>query len=210
MLQQEYILLFPEVFSCFRHLFNRLTYGFGYGEEFTRSPQFLYNRSWSWTGSIVYDLQQIPVVSLSPLTWIGPETFDIGRYSAYKINFLPQRFTTGISATRGRMHYLNRVSTLVFPPLSTYQDTLDVLNSNVPFINRIFTASRGFGFTWKLTENGLLSPQIEYRLDVSSNLGGLETNSQNNTPVTFDANGDPIYSYDSTYYYQRTFKGNHG
>ncbi len=188
---------FPGSFFLLPAFLNRLTYGFGYGEEFTRSPQFLYNRTWSWTGSIVYDLQQIPVISLSPLTWIGPETFDIGRYSAFKINFLPQRFTVGISATRGRMHYQNRVSTLVFPPDASFQDTLDILNSNVPFINRIFTASRGFGFTWKLTENGLLSPQIEYRLDVSSNLGGLETFTRNNQPGNY---------YDSAYIYQRTFK----
>src|SRR5258708_37348906 len=108
----------------------------------------------------------------------------------------------GISATRGRLHYLNRVSTLAFPPLSLLQDTLDVLNGNVPFINRVFTANRGFGFTWKLTENGLLSPQIDYRLDVSSNLGALGTNSNFNTPVRFDSSGNPIYDYDSAYYYQ--------
>jgi hypothetical protein len=103
----------------------------------------------------------------------------------------------GISATRGRQHYLNRTSTLAFPPFSSLQDTLDVLNGNVPFINRIFTANRGFSFTWKLTENGFLSPQIDYRLDVASNLGALETTTVPN------ANGD---FYDSVYIYQRSFK----
>ncbi len=188
---------FPGSFFLLPAFLNRLTYGFGYGEEFTRSPQFLYNRSWSWTGSIVYDLQQIPNISISPLSWVNPATFDIGRYSAWKINFLPQKFTTGISVTRGRQHYLNRISTLSFPPFSTYQDTIDVLNGNVPFINRIFTSNRGFGFSWKLTENGFLSPQIDYRLDVSSNLGGLETYNVNNSSGN---------DYDTTSFYQRTFK----
>jgi hypothetical protein len=187
---------FPGSFFLLPAFVNRLTYGFGYGEEFTRSPIYLFNRKWSWTGSVVYDLAQIPTLAITPLSWVNPETFDIGRYSNYKINFLPQRFTTGISATRGRTHYLNRLSTLVFPPNSLYQDTLDVLNSNVDYINRIFTANRGFGFTWKLTENGLLSPQIEYRLDVTSNLGALETN------IVPNQNGN---FYDSVYIYQRPF-----
>src|SRR5436190_1210788 len=108
--------------------------------------------------------------------------------------------------TYSRLHYQNRTSTLQFLPNSNAEDSLAVLASNVPYINRVFTASRNFGFTWKLTENGLLSPQIEYRLDVSSNLGGLETNSENNKPVSFDANNNPIYSYDSIYYFQRSFK----
>jgi hypothetical protein len=196
---------FPGSFFLLPAFVNRLTYGFGYGEEYTRSPQYLYNRTWSWTGSVLYDLQQIPTVSLSPLTWIGPETFSIGRYSTYKINFLPQRFTTGISVTRSRFHYLNRTSTLVFPPTGDYIDTLDVLNSNVQFINRIFTASRGFGFTWKLTENGLISPQIEYRLDVTSNLGELETDITPNQTGK-DAFGNDVPIYDSVYIFQRSFK----
>ncbi|MEP7233931.1 MAG: cell surface protein SprA [Ignavibacteriota bacterium] len=187
---------FPGSFFLLPSFINRLTYGFGFGEEFTRSPQFLYNRKWSWTGSIVYDLQQIPNVSVSPLTWVSPETFDIGRYSNYKINFLPNKFTMGISATRGREHYLNRVSTLSFPPTGDHEDSLAILAGNVPFINRVFTATRGFGFTWKLTENGLLSPQIDYRLDVSSNLGVLET--------TVTPNKDGNF-YDSVYIRQRQF-----
>ncbi|MEI8133665.1 MAG: cell surface protein SprA [bacterium] len=195
----------PGTFFLLPAFVNRLTYGFGYGEEFTRSPQYLYNRTWSWTGSILYDINQIPTLSLPLLSWIPPETFDIGRYSGYKLNFLPQRFNMGISATRGRMHSLYRTSTLVFPPGSTPEEVQDILSSNVPYINRVFTANRGFGFTWKLSENGLLSPQVDYKLDVSSNLAGLETYSVPNRLDT-DAFGNPIYTYDSAYIYQRPFK----
>lgn len=185
---------------------NRLVYGFGYGEEYTRSPIYEYYRNWSWTGSLGYDLPIPSPPSVSPLTWFGSGTFDIGRYANWKINFLPSRLTLGVSATRSRLSYIDRISTLVFPPFTTLQDTIDILNSRQPFINRAFTMNRSMAFTWKLTENGFLSPVIDYSLDVASNLAGLETYNSPNDSAYQDVNGNWVYPYDSVYFYQRPFK----
>ncbi len=197
---------FPGSFFLLPSFVNRLILGFGYGEEFTRSPIYDYYRNWSWTASVLYDLPTLPNVSVSPLTWINPSTFDVGRYSLYKINFLPQRLTLGASFTRSRLHYLNRSSTLVFPPLADIEDSLEIIRSLVPFITRSDSAVRSFAFTWKLTENGLISPQIEFNLNAVSNLTPLETYTRPNTPVYLDNSGKPVYAYDSVYYYQRPFK----
>lgn len=172
---------FPGSFFILPAFLNRLTYGFGFGEEFTRSPQFEYNRAWSWTGSVLYDLNTgIPKLQVSPLkAWVPPDFFSIGRYSNYTLNFLPQKLTLAFSTTRGRKSYLDNIAQLQLPlPPADSIDTLLAIRSRVPIINRVFTSNRAMNFSWKLTENGLLSPQIDYSLDVASNLGDLETTVQ--------------------------------
>lgn len=186
----------PGSFFLLPAFVNRLIYGVAYAEEFTRSPQYEYDRTWAWTGSIGYELPPLPNWSFSPLTW-SKDVFYINRYNDYKINFLPQRVAFAISATRGRVHSLNRISTLEWPTYTiSEQDSLDILRSRVPLINRTFTTTRGMQVSWKFTDGGLLSPAIEYGLDVTSNLVPLETIEIPNAP----GNG-----YDSVYSYQRPF-----
>ncbi len=188
---------FPGSFFLLPAFVNRLVYGFGFGEEFTRSPIYDYYRNWSWTASVLYDLPQLPNASVSPLTWVSPSTFDIGRYSNWKINFLPQKISMNASFTRSRLHYMNRVSTLQFTETMSPEDSELVRRSLVPFVTRSDTATRSLSFNWKLTENGLLSPALDYSLYVVSNITPLET-----TPI----NNQPDNTYDSVYYYQRPFK----
>jgi hypothetical protein len=187
---------FPGSFFMLPLFVNQLKYGFGFGEEFNRSYQYEYNRSWAWTASIFYELNNIPKANVSLLKWIPAETFSVGRYSNYSINFLPMRFSTGLSMTRGRKHWIDRTSTLQYPVNADATDSMLVQQSRKATINRAFTADRGLGFTWKLTENGILSPQIDYNLQVTSNMGYLETDA-----VPNQANN----SYDSVYFYQREF-----
>ena len=121
-------IVFPGTFFLLPGFFNRLVYGFGYSEEFARTPQYEFDRAWSWTGSLGYDLPMLPNAGISPWTWWGANTFFAGRYADWKINLLPQSVRFAVSATRGRIHSLERVSTIEFPPDATYQDTLDALN----------------------------------------------------------------------------------
>ena len=198
-------LRFPGTFFLIPAFINRLNFGFGYGEAFLRSPQYEFDRTWSWTGSLRYSLPPLPNWSVSPLAWIGTNTIFVGPYSTWKIQPLPSQVSFAVSTTRGRDHSLNRLSTLTLPPEgSSYQDTLDALNSRVPLINRVFSATRGMQISWKPFEGGMLSPAFDYALDVQSNLVPLETEAQFNKAVTYDANGNPIYNYDSVYYYQRS------
>ncbi len=199
-------LRFPGSFFLIPGFVNRLNFGFGYGESYLRSPQYEFDRTWSWTGSARYSLPPLPQWSVSPLSWmLGTSTFLVGPYSQWKITPLPTQVSFAVSATRGREHSLNRLSTLSLPGEgSSTQDTMDVVNSLVPLINRVFTATRGMQINWKPFEGGMLSPAFDYSLDVTSNLIPLETQAQFDKPVTYDVNGNPIYNYDSVYYYQRS------
>ncbi|MDP4243529.1 MAG: cell surface protein SprA [Bacteroidota bacterium] len=200
-------LRFPGSFFLIPGFVNRLNFGFGYGESFLRSPQYEYDRTWSWTGSARYSLPPLPQWGVSPFSWlIGGNTILVGPYSQWKITPLPTQVSFAISATRGRDHSLNRLSTLSFPSdLSDAEAIQEILNSRVPLINRVFYATRGMQINWKPFEGGMLSPAFDYSLDVSSNLVPLETRAQLNGAVHYDANGNIISAdYDSVYYYQRS------
>ncbi|HET6401051.1 MAG TPA: cell surface protein SprA [Candidatus Kapabacteria bacterium] len=199
-------LRFPGTFFLIPALINRMDFGFGYTEEYLRSPQFQYDYNWAWTVTGRYSLPPLPQLGIEPFKWWGNKTPIIGPYADWKINLLPSRVDFAIAATRARDHSITQLSTLTLPPEgSDSLATLAVLNSRVPLVNRIFTATRGMQITWKPFEGGMLSPSFDYALDVSSNLVPLETNAQFNTPVSYDANGNPVYNYDSVYLFQRSF-----
>lgn len=201
-------LRFPGTFFLIPALINRLDFGFGYTEEYLRSPEFQYDYNWSWTVSGRYSLPPLPQLGFQPFKWWGNTTPIIGPYADWKMNLLPSRVDFAIAATRARDHSITQLSTLTFPPYpddTVASEIAAVLDSRVPVVNRIFTATRGMQITWKPFEGGMLSPSFDYALDVSSNLAPLETNAQFNTPVTYDVNGNPIYNYDSVYLFQRNF-----
>ena len=204
-------LRFPGSFFLLPLLINRLDFGFGYTETYLRSPTYQYDYAFGWTVSGRYTMPPLPQLGLMPLKWWGTTTPIIGNYSQWKINLFPSTVSFAISATRGREHSLEQLSTLTFPPTeglddsTAHADTVNVLRSRVPLVNRVFTATRGMQINWKPFEGGMLSPGFDYALDVSSNLSALETSTQFNQPTTFDVNGNPIYNYDSVYYYQRDF-----
>src|SRR5665213_834351 len=194
-------LRFPGSFFLIPALINRLDFGFGYTEEYLRSPVYQYDYNWAWTVSGRYSLPPLPQLGFQPFKWWGNTTPIIGPYADWKMNLLPSRVEFAIAATRARDHSITQLSTLTLPPYgdSDPSDLAAVLDSRVPVVNRIFTTTRGMQITWKPFEGGMLSPSFDYALDVSSNLVPLETNAQLNKPVTYDANGNPVYNYDSVY-----------
>ncbi|HEY3875692.1 MAG TPA: cell surface protein SprA, partial [Candidatus Kapabacteria bacterium] len=199
-------LRFPGSFFLLPLLVNRLDFGFGYTETYTRSPEYQYDYAFGWTVTGRYAMPNIPPLGLEPIKWWGTTTPFIGNYSQWKVNLVPSNVSFALSATRGREHSLAQLSTLSLPPDGADSaDIAEVLASRVPLVNRVFTVTRGMQATWKPFEGGMLSPSFDYALDVSSNLSPLETSTQFNTPTSHDANGNPIYNYDSVYYYQRNF-----
>ncbi len=200
-------LRFPGTFFLIPALINRLDFGFGYTESYLRSPQYQYDYLFGWTVTGRYSLPPLPGLGLEPLRWWGTTTPIIGPYSGWKINLTPSNVSFAISATRSQEQSLEQLSTLTLPPYGTGDSSsiAQVLASRVPLINRTFTATRGMQIDWQPFEGGMLSPKFSYALDVQSNLTPLETTTAWNQPTTYDANGNPIYNYDSVYFYQRDF-----
>lgn len=137
-----------------RETINKVTMGYDYSQTYERSPVVAERFKWQWHFNITYGLN-LPPISIEPLTW-SDKVPVIGSYKAWKINFLPSNFSTSLDMRRGRTTEQSRF-----------------LQTPSPVI-REFAAQRAAQFSWKLTENGFLSPVIDYNYSTGSTLAPLE------------------------------------
>ena len=143
-----------------RDTFNALTLGFNYNNNFSRSPTILESKSWIWNANITYGINLSPDLYIKPssipvIGWL----FRIFRdYKDAKIYFAPQNFSANLSAKR------NRNSSITRP-----RDNIQTTES----VSRDFNATRGFNFSWKLTEGGLINLSATYNVTINSSLAYL-------------------------------------
>lgn len=153
--------------------FNKLTFSFAYAQVFERSQVVQERFKWNWNMKIDYAVTLPNKYDVSPLKFFA-DVWGLKAYKDYKINFLPQNITANIGLNRGRTTEQSRY--LDFPS---------------PII-REFVADKQFGFNWRLTENGLLSPVIDYRVQSASTLVPIELD-QNGSQRTASNIADQIF-----------------
>jgi len=160
----------PTKFWLIRDTFNSITMGFNYNKSFMRNPTVLSSKSWIWNANLNYGL------TLSPTNFFNPIDIPIfgvlfgllKDYSGTKIYFTPQNLTLALTAKRNGTTSITRPSN-------------NLPSSQVS--SRDFTTTRGFNFTWKLTEGGFLNLTTTYSANISSSLAYLETyNDSASTP----------------------------
>lgn len=135
--------------------FNKLRFNFSYAQQFERSQVVEQRFDWQWrlkvdyavTIPTKYDVKFLPFLADVP---------GLSSYKDAKINFLPQNITANVGFVRGRTTEQNRF--LSFPS---------------PIV-REFTSEQSLGFNWRLVENGLLSPVLDYRVQSRSTLVPFE------------------------------------
>ncbi|MBA4405893.1 cell surface protein SprA [bacterium] len=144
-----------------RDTFNNLSFSFNYNKTTGRSPSIVSNDNWIWNASASYSVNFSPELYFRPIDIpIIGSFFDLfSDYRDMKIFFLPQSFSTQLAASRKRNFTQNRTLTTVTPPN----------------VSRDFTATRGAGFNWPITEGGFLNLSWSYSFDVSSILTDLLT-----------------------------------
>ncbi|MFO7444997.1 MAG: cell surface protein SprA [Ignavibacteriaceae bacterium] len=152
----------PTDFWLIRDSFNSLTFGFNYNKTFSKSPTVLVNKSWVWNSTVAYGINLSPEYFLSPvdIPVLGSVFALLTDYKGVKFYYTPQNFAFNISARRNRNTNVTRE------------------RRNVPsqmVISRDFTTQRGFNFSWRFTEGGLLNLSTTYNLNISSSLAHLET-----------------------------------
>lgn len=124
--------------------FNKLTFNFSYAQEFQRSQVVQQRFEWRWRFKVDYAVTIPSKYDLKPLSFLDG-IFGLKAYKDMKINLLPSNINASLNMTRSRITEQSRF--LDFPS---------------PIV-REFTAEKMFGFNWKLVENGLLSPIIDYK-----------------------------------------------
>ncbi len=147
-----------------RDLINNITLGFNYNKTTGRSPTIVTQNNWVWNASINYALTTSRDLFFKPLDipYFGDIVGIFSDYKDVKVYFLPQSFNASIQTSRRRSFTQNR---------STQNQSLAIK----PNIQRDFTASRGAGFNWAITEGGMLNLTLNYSFDIQSTLAYLLT-----------------------------------
>jgi len=163
-------LVIPTNLWYIRDSFNALSYGISYNNSFRRSPTIQESNNWLWNANMNY------TISLSPDLYIQPSKFPVigwlfalfKDYRDSKIYVTPQNFSAIITAKRNRNS-------------STSRATGNIQPNEV--VSRDFTATRGFNFAWRLTDDGLLNISTTYNVNINSSLAYLlvDDNDQDRT-----------------------------
>ncbi len=140
-------------------ILNNLTFSFSYNQNYGRDPSRVFSKNWNWKGSGNYslNLSRENYFYLSDIPLLGYLIEILDDYKNVKFYYTPQSFKTGFSANRRRSSSLSRDDSA---RIKTQRD---------------FTSNRDLGFSWQLTEGGLLNLSLSYGVNVASSYTHLLT-----------------------------------
>jgi len=134
---------------------NKINVSYDYSQTFERSPVAEERFRWNWRLKSDYNVQFPSTISVKPISWIGDIPI-LGAYKDWKIFFVPSSFSTSVQFQRSRATEKSRFLTFPSPVI------------------RDFAATRQAQFSWRFSENGLLSPILDYSFTTGSTLMDLE------------------------------------
>ncbi len=139
-----------------RDTFNKLNFGFSYTRSTERSPAVVSRISWSWNARIAYAITLPTDYFIQPFRDLFEGLWLLDEYKDMKIYYTPTNLAWSVNAVRSRDNSLQRAA------------------GAQEIISRNFSASRQFGFGWKLTEGGLMNLSGDYSVNVESSLLDFE------------------------------------
>jgi len=157
--------------------FNALSFSFNYNKTFSRNPTVLSSTSWMWNAGMNYsvNLSQDNYFIPAKIPFFGSILGFLTDYRDLKIYYAPQNFAFNFSARRNREYNTSRGTTNNGDPGS---DTASTEGSTI--FSHDFTTARGFNFSWKFTDGGLINISTDYSASFNSSLAYLETDADNN------------------------------
>jgi len=156
----------PSNYWLIQDTWNAISFNFNFNKSFSRNPQTLSAKNWLWNASANYSLT-LPEHYFYPvdIPLFGSVLALFADYKNARIFYAPQTIAWNISARRNRSINVTR-----------QQGN----SASATIISRDFSASRGFNYTWKITDNGILNLSNTYNVDIASTLSYLETDALNN------------------------------
>jgi cell surface protein SprA len=186
----------PTKYWLIRDTFNSLTMGFNYNKSFSRNPTILSNDSWIWNANFNYALSLSPDYFFNPvdIPVVGVLFALLKDYTKTKVYFTPQSISLTLSARRNRSTSISRPRQ---NPITGQISPVTEVTS------RDFISTRGFNFSWKITEGGFLNLSTNYSLNVGSSLAFLETNPDGSprteSEIWSDIFGGTFFGRDNNY-----------
>jgi cell surface protein SprA len=134
---------------------NAVTLGYSYSQDFERSPIFEQRFNWIWKLNLQYGIKISDFLSFSPFKWVKNAPI-VGIYKDFRVNPLPTAINTAFDMMRRRQTEQSRYMDFPSPVL------------------REFNAQRQGQFSWKITENSILNPLVDYNFTSTSTLVPFE------------------------------------
>jgi len=180
----------PSNYWLIRDTWNSITFNFNYNKSFSRNPTILSSRSWVWNATANYSVQLSSDYFFYPanIPVLGSAVSLLSDYRNAKFYYTPQSITWNIAARRNRNTNVTRPQGNNAANATTARD---------------FTASRGFSYSWKITDNGFLNLSSSYNVNVASTLSYLETdalkNQRTEREIWKDILGGAFFGRDNSY-----------
>jgi cell surface protein SprA len=151
---------FPTDVWYIRDTFSKMAFGFNYSKSSDRSPAILTRTTWLWNFRVAYGATLPNDYYIQPFKKIFDGIFLLNAYKDWKLYFMPvMSFNTSLNAQRSRNFEVARTQ------------------AALPRETRNFGTSKGIGFAYKLTENGLLNLGGDYSLSIDRTLLQLDNDS---------------------------------
>ncbi len=153
-------IVFPTNKWYIRDILDNITMGFNWSGSKSRNPQIKTASQWAWNYNAAYSVQFDPMAFYTPFPskQKGPFTTN----DAFQIRYLPNSMSFSMAASRS---------------LSVQ----DLWTQTRPVVTPNFTTQRSGSINWKLTNNGILNPTVDYRFSVSSTLLYLDADTAKGT-----------------------------
>ena len=147
-------IVFPSNQWYVKDIVDNVTMGFSWSGSKFRNTQTKYGNQWSWQYNAGYSVQLDPMAFITPFASGNGNAADHSH--DFQIRYLPNSFNLSMNA--------NRSLTIN-----------DLWSQSTPIVTPNFVAQRGGGFTWQLTNNGILNPSISYNFSDNSSLVSVES-----------------------------------
>lgn len=138
-----------------KDILNKFTFNFNYATRYEQSAVVNERRRWAWGGSVAYSSTFTPP-PVKPFAWAANIPI-LGGLKDYTLFLTPSNLTANLDIRREQIR-----------ERSWFLNT-DLPNGEIPVV-RNFAANRTLRFLWKLSENGLLNPTIDYSVATLSTL----------------------------------------
>lgn len=132
-----------------KDIINKFSFNFNYAERYEQSAVINERRRWTWGASATYT-NTFPPLPVKPFAWAAGLPV-LGGLKDYTIFLTPTNLAASLDIRREQIR-----------EKSWFVNT-DLPNGEQPIV-RNFAANRSLKFLWKLSENGLLNPTVDYSL----------------------------------------------
>ncbi len=167
-------IVIPSTKWYIKDILDDITMGYNWSGSDYRNTQVKAGNNWSWNYSAGYSVQLDPDAYLTPFpTKSKPLTLSQPAAGLTRNEVQNPQPAAELTGNDFQIRYLpNSINFSMSAQRSLTVE--DYWTQTTPTITPNFTATRGGGFNWKFTNNGILNPALVYQFSINSSLYSMD------------------------------------